>query len=165
MQKIATDYWGQMILIHWFKARCTKEKPHNEHSNILCQQAVDSISKESFNRCLQSFLSICQTLLLRKLAKPGCKKISLFACLWSNLHSPRLPFQVFNLSIPFTIEPPLSGFQLDLYFSFSLFYFFIFLWFKLPFRVFTLNLFLFLFCFFFFSLLYTWTALSSFQLW
>ena len=84
--------------------------------NILCQQAVDSILKESFNRLLQSLLNKCQTLLLYKLAKPDYKRNSLFSCLGSNLYSPRPPFQVFNLGIPFAIKPPLSDFQLDLYF-------------------------------------------------
>ena len=115
--------------------------------NILCQQAVDFISREPFSRCLQSFLSICQTLLFHKLAKLGYKRISLFACLWSNLHFPRSPFWVFNPEIPFLVMSPFSSFQLDLYFSFSFFFTFLFhfLWFKLSFRVFTLNLFFFLF--------------------
>ena len=86
--------------------------------NILCQQAVDSTSKEPFSRCLQSFLSMCQTLLLHDLAKPSYERNSFFACLGSNLQSPRPPFQVFNLGIPFAVKPPLSGFQLDLYFPF-----------------------------------------------
>ena len=55
-----------------------------------------------------------------------------------NFHPPRSSFQVFNLGIPFVVKPPLSGFQLDLYFSF---FFLHFLWFKLPFQVFTLNFF------------------------
>ena len=130
---------------------CTKRKrgkrPMNTQ-NILCQQATDSISKEPFGWCLRSFLSTCQTLLFHKLAKLGYKRISLFARPWSSFHFPRSPFRVFNLGIPFVVKPPLSGFQLDLYFYFFLFHHF--LWFKFPFPVFTLNLFLFSFYFFFF---------------
>ena len=128
--------------------------------NILCQQAVDSISKEPFSRFFQSFLSIFQTLLFHKLAKLDYNKNSLLACPWSNLHSFRPPFWVFDLRNPECSQIAFLGFQLDLFFFIS----FHFLWFKLPLRVFTLNLFFF-FSFFFFLFLLARAALSGFQLW
>ena len=115
------------FLIYWFIVRWVYKRKREDGTmnirNTLCQQVIDSISKEPFSRCLQSFLSICQTLLLRKLVKPGYKRNSLFACFGSNLHHSRLPFQVFNLGILFAIKPPLSGFQLDLYFFFFIIFY------------------------------------------
>ena len=120
--------------------------------NILCQQAVNSILKEPFSLCLQSFRSICQTLPFHRLANFG----------YNGFYSSNALDQIsilldrpFGFSIqepPFVVKSPFLGFQLDL-FSFFIFYF-ILLWFKLPFRVFTLNL--------FFSFLAK-TILSGFQ--
>ena len=146
-------YWGQKTFHLLIQSKVGVQKGKGKTAqwtfeNTLCQQTIDSIPKKSFNQCFQSFPSICQILLLHKLAKLDYKRISFFACPWSNPHPFRPPFQIFNLGIPFTVKPPLSCFQLDLYF----FLFHHFLWFKLPFWVFTLNLFLFSFYFFYFFL-------------
>ena len=113
LQKIATGYWDQMTFYLLVQNKVYKRgKSHNEHSNILCQQVVDSIPKESFNWHLQSFLSICQTLLLHKLAKPGYRRTSPFACLWSNLYFPIPLFRVFNPKTLVAVKLPLSSFHL-----------------------------------------------------
>ena len=106
----SNDFW----FIDSRQDRCTKRKREDRTmntQNILCQQAVDFILKEPFSRCLQSFPSICQTLLLHKLAKFDCKRNSLFSCLGSNLYSPRLPFPFFNPGTPFCSQAALFGFS------------------------------------------------------
>ena len=98
---------------------------------LVVKQAINSISKEPFSRCLQYFLSTCQTLLFTNWRGLVTKEFHFLLALGQISNLLNRPSQVFNLSIPFTAKLSFSGFQLDLYCSF--FFFIIFYGLNFPF--------------------------------
>ena len=71
----------RILFIYWSKVRWVyKEENRTMNTRkVLYQQAVDSIPNEFFSQCLQSSLSICQTLLSHRLA---VRPLSLRGCTW-----------------------------------------------------------------------------------
>ena len=122
--KMATGYWEQQNSFYWFKVRWMyNEEDHTMNTrNILCQPTVDSIPNELFSQCFQFSLSICQTLLSPQTSETWLLQDSIPRMPLINFHPPISPFRVFNPS-PLLVKPPLSGFQLDLYLSFSFSFF------------------------------------------
>ena len=91
--------------------------------NISCQQAVGSIPKKLFSRRLQSFPSICQTLLShnqRSLVIIRFHSLTAF----DQFPSSQTALSGFQSRYSFCSQAALSSFQLDLSFSFLFFFIF-----------------------------------------